>query len=38
MKNQVKKSLSLIMAVIMLMSCWVWVAPQKAEAGEKSII
>ena len=36
MKNQVKKSLSLIMAVIMLMSCWVWVAPQKAEAGEKT--
>ncbi len=32
MKNQVKKSLSLIMAVLMLMSCWVWVAPEKANA------
>lgn len=28
-----KKSLSLFMAVLMLLSCWVWVAPQKAEAG-----
>lgn len=33
MKNQVKKSLSLIMAVLMLLSCWVWVAPEKASAG-----
>ena len=33
MKNQVKKSLSLIMAVLMLMSCWVWVAPTEAEAA-----
>ncbi len=33
MKNQFKKSLSLIMAVLMLMSCWVWVAPDKASAG-----
>lgn len=32
MKNQFKKSLSLIMAVLMLMSCWVWVAPEKANA------
>lgn len=33
MKNQLKKSLSLFLAVLMLLSCWVWVAPQKAEAG-----
>ncbi len=33
MKNQFKKSLSLVMAVLMLMSCWVWVAPEKASAG-----
>lgn len=33
MKKQLKKSFSLFLAVIMLMSCWVWVAPQKAEAG-----
>ncbi len=32
MKNQVKKSLSLLMAVLMILSCWVWVAPEKAEA------
>ena len=32
-KNYFKKSLSLIMAVLMLMSCWVFVAPQKAEAA-----
>ena len=34
MKNQFKKSLSLIMAVFMLMSCWVWVAPTEAEAAD----
>ena len=33
MKNQLKKSLSLIMAVLMILSCWVWVAPEKASAG-----
>lgn len=33
MKNQFKKSLSLFLAVIMMLSCWVWIAPQKAEAG-----
>ena len=33
MKNQFKKSLSLIMAVLMLMTCWVWVAPSKADAA-----
>ncbi|MBR5437582.1 MAG: InlB B-repeat-containing protein, partial [Clostridia bacterium] len=32
MKNQIKKSLSLFMAVMMLLSCWVWVAPEKASA------
>lgn len=31
--KQAKKSLSLFLAVLMLMSCWVWVAPEKAEAG-----
>lgn len=34
MKNQLKKSLSLIMAVLMVLSCWVWVAPTKAEAAD----
>lgn len=29
-----KKSLSLFMAVIMLMTCWVWIAPEKAEAAD----
>ncbi len=33
MKKQIKKSLSLFMAVMMLLSCWVWVAPEKADAG-----
>lgn len=33
MKKQMKKGLSLIMAVLMVMSCWVWVAPTKAEAA-----
>ena len=33
MKKQLKKSFSLFLAVLMLMSCWVWVAPQKAEAA-----
>ena len=28
-----KKSLSLFLAVVMLLSCWVWVAPEKAEAA-----
>ena len=32
MKKQLKKSLSLFLAVLMMLSCWVWVAPQKAEA------
>ncbi len=36
MKKNLKKSLSLFLAVLMLMSCWVWVAPQKAEAGAPS--
>lgn len=34
MKNQLKKSLSLFMAVLMLMTCWVWIAPEKASAVE----
>ncbi len=33
MKKQLKKSLSLFLAVLMMLSCWVWVAPQNAEAG-----
>lgn len=33
MKNQLKKSLSLLMAVLMILSCWVWVAPEKASAA-----
>ena len=32
-KNYFKKSLSLIMTVLMLMSCWVFVAPTDAEAA-----
>lgn len=34
MKKQFKKSLSLIMAILMVMSCWVWVAPTKASAAD----
>lgn len=33
MKKQIKKSFSLMLAVLMVLSCWVWVAPEKAEAG-----
>lgn len=33
LKLQAKKSMSLFLAVLMLLSCWVWVAPDKAEAG-----
>lgn len=29
-----KKSLSLFLAVVMLLSCWVWVAPEKAAAAD----
>ncbi len=36
MKNQLKKSLSLLMAVLMILSCWVWVAPEKASAAQAS--
>ncbi len=32
--KQVKKSFSLLMAVIMLMSCWVWLAPEEAKKAE----
>lgn len=34
MKKQMKKGLSLIMAVLMVMSCWVWIAPTKVEAAD----
>ncbi len=34
MKKQIKKSLSLMLAVLMVLSCWVWVAPTKAEAAD----
>ena len=36
MKKEFKKSLSLFLAVIMLLSCWVWVEPQKAMAAGPS--
>ena len=32
-KNYFKKSLSLILTVLMIMSCWVFVAPTEAEAA-----
>lgn len=32
LKTQLKKSLSLMMAVLMVLSCWVWVAPESLEA------
>ena len=32
MKTQLKKSISLFLAVLMVLSCWVWVAPEKASA------
>ena len=38
-KNYFKKSMALLMTVMMLMTCWVFVAPEKAEAaaGEYTI-
>ena len=33
MKNNFKKTISLVMTVLMLMTCWVFVAPEKAEAA-----
>lgn len=33
MKTQLKKSISLFLAVLMILSCWVWVAPTEAEAA-----
>lgn len=33
MKKNLKKSLSLFLAVLMMLSCWVWVAPEKVEAA-----
>lgn len=35
LKLQAKKSMSLFLAVLMLMSCWVWVAPEKAAAADQ---
>ena len=32
--KQTKKSISLFLAVLMVLSCWVWVAPEKAEAAK----
>lgn len=32
MKKQLRRQLSLMLAVLMMLSCWVWVAPEKAEA------
>ena len=32
-KTYAKKSVSLFLAVLMVLSCWVWMAPEKAEAG-----
>lgn len=37
MKNELKKSLSLIMTVLMVLSCWVWVAPTEVFAVEGDI-
>lgn len=36
LKLQAKKSVSLFLAVLMVLSCWVWMAPEKAEAGSAS--
>ena len=35
-KNLFKKSMSVLLSVLMLMSCWVWVAPTEAEAAAAS--
>ncbi len=35
LKLQAKKSMSLFLAVMMLLSCWVWVAPTEAEAANQ---
>lgn len=35
-KTQMKKSISLFLAVLMILSCWVWVAPEKASADYKT--
>ena len=31
LKLQAKKSMSLFLAVLMVLSCWVWMAPEEAE-------
>lgn len=33
LKSQLRRSLSLMLTVLMIMSCWVWIAPTEAEAG-----
>ena len=35
-KRLCKKALSLFLTVVMLMTCWVFVAPTKADAGQTS--
>jgi len=34
-KNLFKKSMSVLLSVLMIMSCWVWVAPTEAEAANQ---
>ncbi|MGN1194873.1 MAG: hypothetical protein ACI4SB_05275, partial [Acutalibacteraceae bacterium] len=34
MKKQLRRQLSLVLAVLMMLSCWVWIAPEKAEAAD----
>ncbi len=36
LKAKAKRTLSLFLAVVMLMSCWVWVAPEKAAAADRN--
>lgn len=35
-KTQLKKSISLFMAVLMVLSCWVWVAPEAEAVNEET--
>ncbi len=37
MKNLFKKSVSIFLAVLMILSCWVWVAPEKAKVSAATI-
>ena len=34
-KTQLKKSVSLMLAVLMVLSCWVWIAPAEAKAADQ---